>query len=117
MPVYQPNAVVGNSQVLVTLGARGELMTFFYPHIDFSQNIHEGMPAVSTPFFWFEGSEKQDPAEVLTSAAERLQRWDPDSAKIPAAVDARKSTVAALGEPLICLRERDFWAIVREWTE
>ncbi len=46
MPVYQPNAVVGNSQVLVTLGSHGELMTFFYPHIDFSQNLHEGMPAV-----------------------------------------------------------------------
>ncbi len=46
MPVYQPNAVVGNSQVLITLGSRGELMTFFYPHIDFSQNLHEGMPAV-----------------------------------------------------------------------
>ncbi|MFB3881464.1 MAG: glycoside hydrolase family 15 protein [Armatimonadota bacterium] len=46
MPVYQPSAVVGNSRVLVTLGLSGELMTFFYPHIDFSQNLHEGMPAV-----------------------------------------------------------------------
>lgn len=49
MPVYQPNAVVGNSRVLVTLGLSGELMTFFYPHIDFSQNLHEGMPAVYFP--------------------------------------------------------------------
>ncbi|NIR01889.1 MAG: glucan 1,4-alpha-glucosidase, partial [Gemmatimonadales bacterium] len=46
MPVYQPNSVVGNSRMLITLGLRGELMTFFYPHIDFSQNLHEGMPAV-----------------------------------------------------------------------
>jgi len=49
VPVYQPNAVVGNSRVLVTLGLSGELMTFFYPHIDFSQNLHEGMPAVYFP--------------------------------------------------------------------
>ena len=46
MPVYQPNAVLGNSRVLVTVGANGELMTLFYPHIDFAQNLHEGMPAV-----------------------------------------------------------------------
>jgi oligosaccharide amylase len=44
--VYQPNAIVGNSRVLVGLGDKGELMSFFYPHIDFCQNLHEGMPAV-----------------------------------------------------------------------
>jgi len=46
MTVYQPNAVLGNSHSLVTLGAAGEIMTFFYPHIDFPQNAQEGMPAV-----------------------------------------------------------------------
>ncbi len=49
MPVYPPNAVVGNSRVLVSIGAKAELMTFFYPHIDFAQNLHEGMPAVYFP--------------------------------------------------------------------
>ncbi len=49
MPVYQPNAVVGNSRVLVSLGANAEMMSFFYPHVDFSQNLHEGMPAVYFP--------------------------------------------------------------------
>jgi len=49
VPVYQPSAIVGNSRVLVTLGDRGELMSFFYPHIDFCQNLHEGMPAVFFP--------------------------------------------------------------------
>ena len=49
MPVYQPNAVIGNSRVLVALGARGELMSLFYPHIDFAQNLREGMPAVYFP--------------------------------------------------------------------
>ncbi len=46
MPVYQPNAILGNSRSLITLGLSGEIMTFFYPHIDFPQNIQEGMPAV-----------------------------------------------------------------------
>lgn len=46
MPVYQPSAVVGNSRMLITLGSKGELMSLFYPHIDFPQNLHEGMPAV-----------------------------------------------------------------------
>ncbi len=46
MPVYQPTAIVGNSRMLATLGARGELMSFFYPHIDFAQNVREGMPAL-----------------------------------------------------------------------
>ncbi|MBN1458696.1 MAG: hypothetical protein JXA57_04115, partial [Armatimonadetes bacterium] len=49
MPVYQPNAIVGNSHVLISLGLQGELMSFFYPHIDFCQNLHEGMPAVYFP--------------------------------------------------------------------
>jgi len=49
LPIYQPNSVVGNSRVLVTLGAKGELMSFFYPHIDFPQNLHEGMPGVYFP--------------------------------------------------------------------
>ncbi len=46
MAVYQPNAVLGNSRTLVTMGAAGEIMTFFYPHIDFPQNVYQGMPAV-----------------------------------------------------------------------
>jgi oligosaccharide amylase len=46
MPVYQPSAIVGNGQSLVSLGDRGEIMGFFYPHIDFPQNLREGMVAV-----------------------------------------------------------------------
>jgi len=46
VPVYQPSGIVGNSHVLVSIGPNGELMTFLYPHIDFPQNLHEGMPAV-----------------------------------------------------------------------
>ncbi|HOS44344.1 MAG TPA: hypothetical protein PK794_11670, partial [Armatimonadota bacterium] len=46
MAVYQPNAVLGNAQMLVTLGEAGEIMACFYPHIDYPQNVQEGMPAV-----------------------------------------------------------------------
>jgi len=46
MAVYQPTGVVGNSHILVSVGIKGELMHFFYPHIDFAQNLREGMPAV-----------------------------------------------------------------------
>jgi len=49
LPIYQPSSVVGNSHVLVALGAKGEIMSFFYPHIDFPQNLQEGMPAVYFP--------------------------------------------------------------------
>jgi oligosaccharide amylase len=46
MAVYQPNSILGNSHTLVTLGEAGEIMTFFYPHVDFAQNLQEGMVAV-----------------------------------------------------------------------
>lgn len=46
MPVYLPTAAVGNGQVLATLGGAGEIMTFFYPRIDFAQNVHECLPAL-----------------------------------------------------------------------
>jgi len=44
--IYQPSAIVGNSRLLASIGARGELMALFYPRIDFPQNLREGMPAV-----------------------------------------------------------------------
>lgn len=46
MAVYLPTAAVGNGRVLVTLGGAGEIMSFFYPRIDFAQNVREGLPAV-----------------------------------------------------------------------
>ncbi len=44
MPVYLPTAAIGNGRVLATLGGRGEIMSAFYPHIDFAQNVHELLP-------------------------------------------------------------------------
>ncbi|UCC67605.1 MAG: hypothetical protein JSV79_10860 [Armatimonadota bacterium] len=72
MPVYQPNAVVGNSRVLVSLGANAEMMSFFYPHVDFSQNLHEGMPAVH---FSSEGSSSGELVWTFDSSWESRQRY------------------------------------------
>ena len=46
MGVYLPTAAVGNGRVLCTIGGSGEIMTFFYPHIDFAQNVRQLMPAL-----------------------------------------------------------------------
>lgn len=44
MPVYLPTAAIGNGRLLATLGHAGELMTCFYPRLDFAQNVEEGLP-------------------------------------------------------------------------
>jgi len=49
MPVYLPTAVTGNSKLLVTLGSSAEIMTLFYPWIDFPQNVYESMTAFYFP--------------------------------------------------------------------
>lgn len=49
MPVYLPTAITGNSRLLVTLGASGEIMGLFYPWIDFPQNVYECMMAFHFP--------------------------------------------------------------------
>ncbi|MEM2924317.1 MAG: glycoside hydrolase family 15 protein [Methanocellales archaeon] len=44
--IQQPNAILGNSRILVTIGSRGELLAFFYPRIDYAQNIEESLAGV-----------------------------------------------------------------------
>jgi len=46
MPVYLPTAVTGNGSVLVTLGPSAEVMSFFFPRIDFADNVREGLAGV-----------------------------------------------------------------------
>ena len=46
MPIYQPGAIIANGRALVSIGERGELMAFYYPNIDFPQNLNQGMPAL-----------------------------------------------------------------------
>ncbi len=46
MSFFIPTAAAGNGLSLATFGRSGEIMGFFYPRIDFAQNVREGMPAV-----------------------------------------------------------------------
>ena len=46
MPVYLPTSVLGNATTLLTLGLSGEIMGWFYPSKDHSQNIHQCLPCV-----------------------------------------------------------------------
>lgn len=46
MSVFVPTAAAGNGMCLATFGRSGELMGFFYPRIDYAQNVREGMFAV-----------------------------------------------------------------------
>jgi len=46
MPVYLPTAATGNGTALVTLGPSAEIMSFFYPRIDFADNVREGLAGV-----------------------------------------------------------------------
>jgi glucoamylase len=46
MSFFIPTAAAGNGVCLATFGRSGEIMGFFYPHIDFAQNVREGMPAL-----------------------------------------------------------------------
>lgn len=59
MAFFLPTAAAGNGLALGTFGRAGEIMGFFYPRIDFAQNVREGMPAVrlaaervDQPFLW-----------------------------------------------------------------
>lgn len=44
--VFLPTSAVGNGRTICTLGRAGEIMTFFYPRLDFAQNIEECLPAI-----------------------------------------------------------------------
>jgi oligosaccharide amylase len=46
MAVFQPSGIIGNGRALIGVGEKGELMSFYYPHIDFPQNLNQGMPAL-----------------------------------------------------------------------
>lgn len=46
MSVFIPTAAAGNGLCLTTFGRTGELMGFFYPRIDYAQNVREGMFAL-----------------------------------------------------------------------
>lgn len=39
----QPNAIIGNSHMLGSVGSKAEIMALFYPRVDYAQNLHESM--------------------------------------------------------------------------
>lgn len=49
MSFFIPTAATGNGLSLATFGRTGELMGFFYPRIDFAQNVREGMWGIRFP--------------------------------------------------------------------
>ncbi|GMV98163.1 MAG: hypothetical protein HRF43_02800 [Phycisphaerae bacterium] len=49
MSFFIPTAATGNGLSLATFGRSGELMGFFYPRIDFAQNVREGMWGLRFP--------------------------------------------------------------------
>jgi GH15 family glucan-1,4-alpha-glucosidase len=72
-PLYLPSAAIGNSLSLATFGPSGEIMGFFYPHIDFAQNVREGMFALHLP-----GRQKRDLAWCFSDPWTRRQQLAPD---------------------------------------
>lgn len=46
MAFFIPTAAAGNGLTLATFGRTGELMGFFYPRIDYAQNVREGMHGI-----------------------------------------------------------------------
>lgn len=46
MNFFIPTASMGNGISLATIGRAGEIMGFFYPHLDHAQNVREGMPGL-----------------------------------------------------------------------
>jgi len=41
--IKQPNAILGNSDLLVTMGRKGELSGFFYPRRDYAQHVEDSL--------------------------------------------------------------------------
>lgn len=81
---------------------------------DGEKQLREGMPAVSTPYFWIDVlGPRENPIRALIGNAERLRIFEPESAKIPAiAIPDRR-----LNQPAILLFGVDFWTLGKEWSE
>jgi oligosaccharide amylase len=43
-----PNAVLGNDELLVTMGRKGEILGFFYPRRDHAQHVEESVACIHT---------------------------------------------------------------------
>jgi len=74
MPVYLPTAAVGSSKLLATLGHSGELMTLFFPHLDYAQNVRECMPAL-----WLDDDRRRGLTWTFGDEWTREQAYEPDA--------------------------------------
>jgi len=46
--IKQPNVVLGNSQLLVTMGRKGEIFGFFHPRRDHAQHVEDSLACIHT---------------------------------------------------------------------
>ena len=46
--IRQPNAILGNNELLVTMGRKGDLLGFFYPRRDHAQHVEESVACIHT---------------------------------------------------------------------
>ncbi|WP_292485273.1 glycoside hydrolase family 15 protein [Methanohalobium sp.] len=44
--IKQPNVILGNKHLLVTMGSKGEIFGFFYPRKDYAQNVEESVACI-----------------------------------------------------------------------
>lgn len=72
--IRQPNAILGNSQILVSIGGNGELLSFFYPRIDYAQNVEESIAGIFSGdrMMWMD-SEEWRSRQVYTRDTNILQ--------------------------------------------
>ena len=57
--IRQPNVILGNEKLLVTMGRKGELFGFFYPRRDHAQHVEESLACIHTgeKLLWTNSSE------------------------------------------------------------
>ncbi|MDD3042641.1 MAG: glycoside hydrolase family 15 protein [Methanosarcinaceae archaeon] len=46
--IKQPNVILGNAELLVTMGRKGEIFGFFYPRRDHAQHVEESLACIHT---------------------------------------------------------------------
>lgn len=48
MAIKQPNAIIGNTQLLATLGMKGEIFNLYHPRRDHAQHVTDALLAINT---------------------------------------------------------------------
>lgn len=93
------NGILGNSRLLATLTADGELQRVFWPHVDGGQHVERilgGVALGGNPVIW-----QNDNAWSVHQAYERDQNVLVTEASLPAGLTVRCVDAAALGRDLV----------------